>query len=299
MNDTIVTIGKFDGMHKGHKELISTIEKNNTDGLTSVLVTFEQDSNKEYIYTEEEKKEVVSELGLDAMVVYPFNEEFMNISAHDFIEKILVGSLGAKKIVVGSDFRFGKNRQGDIELLAKLSNKYGYELLVCEKISDSEGIEISSTNIREYIKNSEMQKVSEALGRDYSVSGTIVKGRQIGRTIGFPTINIYPEKNKIMPLNGVYKTEVEFEDECGNESTLDKINVVKHKGLTNIGKRPTIDSEQVVNVETYIYDFNEDVYGKIVRVYVKNFIRKEQKFHSIDELKLAIENDKEIVLNID
>ena len=289
LNNTAVTIGKFDGLHTGHQSLINKI-KNNEEGLQSVLFTFEQDLEREYIYSEEEKKDIARELGVDIMIVYPFDDETKYMDAEKFVKNVLINSLGARKIVIGSDFRFGKDRIGDANLLEKLTKTFGYELIVCNKKRTSDNKEISSTLIRNYILDANIDMVTQCLGRFMSISGTVIKGRQIGRTIGFPTINVVPDKCKLLPPNGVYISDVSIINKKNGKEMI-------YKGLTNIGNKPTIASDLEKNVETYICDFNEEIYGEEVKVFLKKFIRPEVRFSGVEELKQRLELDKNIMLN--
>ena len=287
LNNTAVTIGKFDGLHLGHQLLIDETKK--SDMLQSVLFTFEQDVTKQYIYSEEEKKDIVSKLGVDVMVVYPFDNDTKNMDAERFVKEILIERLGARKIVIGTDFRFGKDRMGDANLLEELAIKYNYELIVCNKKHTSDNNEISSTLIRNYIFEANMEMVTQCLGRRLVTSGIVVKGRQLGRTIGFPTINIVPARCKLLPPNGVYISEVYIKDNKKREKKV-------YKGLTNIGNKPTIASDLDKNVETYIYDFDEDIYGENVEIFLEKHTRPEAKFNSLEELKHRLQLDKEILL---
>ena len=277
--NTAITLGKFDGIHIGHQLLINEIKN---DGLLSVVFTFMQSEDSKYIYSESEKRRVLEELGIDVCICFPFDNNTKNISAEQFIKDILIDRLDVKKIVVGSDFRFGKNRIGDGKLLKKLSPIYGYDVHIFDKIKNNSGEEVSSNMIRNLITESKMEKVTESLGRPFSISGVINRGRQLGRTMGFPTINIIPDNLKILPLNGVYASDIVFDDEKG---TI-------YKGITNIGNNPTVADGLGKTIETNIFDFNKDVYGKSAVVYLKKYIRGEKKFSSLDELKHNIEKDK-------
>lgn len=282
LKNTVITLGKFDGIHIGHQLLIEEVNKSKRDNLQSLVFTFMQHEDGKYIYTEDEKKELLEELGIDRCINFPFDTKTKNILAEEFIENILVKQLDAKKIVVGSDFRFGKDRMGDGELLRKYSEIYGYKVSIFDKKKNNCGEEVSSNMIRNLILSSDMEKVSESLGRPYSVTGIVNKGRQIGRTIGFPTINITPQKSKILPLNGVYASDIIFDN---NKNKI-------YKGITNIGNNPTVADGLEKTIETNIFDFNEDVYGKKVIVFLKKYIRGEMKFSGLDELKYNIDKDR-------
>ena len=269
--DTVVTLGKFDGLHLGHKELIDDVLK--SIGLTKVLFTFNVNpisilSGKDFkvIYTDEERKNLLKDSGLDYMVDYPFTRETINTSADEFIEKIIHGKLGAKKLVVGTDFRFGKNRLGDVELLKRKSKNYHYELKVIEK-KKMYGEIISSTRIRALIKRGDIKTANELLGRAFSFSGEIIHGNHLGHTVGMPTINIKPDESKLLPPFGVYASDTELDG-------------VTYRGITNIGVKPTISDNNTVGVETWLFGLNKDVYGHVAKVKLLDFIRPEMKFAS-------------------
>lgn len=285
LNNTVVTLGKFDGIHLGHKLLIDESIRSKEYGLTSVLFTFGQNNEDKYIYNEEEKRKLIEDTGIDVCIVYPFDNITRNMSANDFVEKILVGDLGIKKVVVGKDFRFGKGRCGDVELLKSLSEQYGYEVTVFEKKMSGDGKKISSRRIRDNIANSNLDIVNRELGRAYSFSGIVSKGRQLGRTIGFPTINIIPDEGKVLPKNGVYASRIVFENEPD----------VHYVGMTNVGNNPTVANGLRKVIETNIFDFNKVVYGQKVQVYITKFVREERKFGSLDDLKQQISKDKELL----
>ena len=190
---------------------------------------------------------------------------------------MIVSRLNVKCIVVGDDFRFGHNRAGDHELLLKLAPKYGYELIVVDKLKDN-GRDISSTYIREEVARGNIKKANSLLGYPYFIMGRVVHGKQLGRTLGIPTINILPEAEKILPPFGVYASKVNVSDKW-------------YLGITNIGRKPTIEGENPVGVETYIIDFSQDVYDHVVTVELYDFLRPEKKFDSIEELKEQISGD--------
>lgn len=280
--DTVVTLGKFDGLHLGHKELIDDVLK--SIGLTKVLFTFNVNpisilSGKDFkvIYTDEERKNLLKDSGLDYMVDYPFTRETINTSADEFIEKIIHGKLGAKKLVVGTDFRFGKNRLGDVELLKRKSKNYHYELKVIEK-KKMYGEIISSTRIRALIKRGDIKTANELLGRAFLFSGEIIHGNHLGHTVGMPTINIKPDESKLLPPFGVYASDTELDG-------------VTYRGITNIGVKPTISDNNTVGVETWLFGLNKDVYGHVAKVKLLDFIRPEMKFASLEEVKMQVNID--------
>ncbi len=277
-SNTCITLGKFDGIHKGHMLLINKAVEYSAShpDVSSVLFTFNMP--RKSIYTGEQKREITSQCGIDIYVEYPFDEKTMNMSANSFIKDVLVSMAGVKAIVVGADFRFGHNREGDVDMLKKYAPVYGYEIEVCEKVADNGQI-VSSTAIKEYLSKGDICNASKLLGRDYSIEGNVSSGKQLGRTIGFPTANIIPDDSIIMPRFGVYVSEV-------------MVDGIVRPGVTNIGCRPTVNGDNV-SVETFIKNFEEDIYGKKINVMLKKFIRPEKKFSNIDELKKQIMIDKD------
>ncbi|MGP1434276.1 MAG: bifunctional riboflavin kinase/FAD synthetase [Catonella sp.] len=281
--DTVVTLGKFDGLHLGHKELIDEVLK--TGGLTKVLFTFEVnpfgilfEQDMKVIDTNEERKLLAKKFGLDYMINFPFTKDVIDTDANDFIEKIIHNKLGAKKLVVGTDFRFGKGRLGDVTLLERRKADLGYELKVVEK-KVMYGEEISSTRIRNLIGRGDIKIANELLGRAFSYSGEIIHGNHIGHTIGMPTINIKPEEYKLLPPYGVYTSDTELDGKI-------------YRGITNIGVKPTISKNNAVGIETWLFGLNEDVYGHFAKVKILDFIRPEMKFDSLDALKKQVDLDK-------
>ena len=284
LSDTVVTLGKFDGLHLGHKELIDEVLK--TDGLTKVLFTFEVnpfgilfEQDMKVIDTNEERKQLVEAFGLDYMINFPFTKDVIDTDANEFIEKIIHNKLGSKKLVVGTDFRFGKGRLGDVTLLEKRKADLGYELKVIEK-KVMYGEEISSTRIRNLIGKGDIKLANELLGRAFSYSGEIVHGNHIGHTIGMPTINIKPEECKLLPPYGVYASDTKLDGKV-------------YRGITNIGVKPTISENNAVGIETWLFGLNEDVYGHFAKVELLDFIRPEMKFDSLDALKKQVDLDKD------
>lgn len=287
-HNTCITLGKFDGLHRGHQLLLSELEKFEKQGLTSVVFTFDYHpgnlfSEKEIdlIYTEEEKKELLSRLGPKVLISYPFTEETASMEPEDFIKEVLIGKLDAKAIVIGTDYRFGRNRKGDAAMLKKYSLVYGYELVVCEKLTYHDKV-ISSTRIREELKNGRMEVVNEMLGHPYTIMGTVVTGNKIGRTIGIPTVNLLPPNHKLLPPNGVYASSIKYQDNT-------------YCGVTNIGYKPTVGAGQKLGVETHIFGFTGDLYGKEIEVELYRYERPETKFTSIEELKNRVQLDIENV----
>ena len=282
LHNTVVTLGKFDGLHLGHKELIDIVLK--TKGLTKVLFTFDVNplsilSDKEFkvIETGTERINLMKDSGFDYMIDYPFTKETINTDADEFIKTIIHDKLDAKMLVVGTDFRFGKDRHGDVELLEKRSKEYGYVLKVIEK-KKMYGEVISSTRIRSLIKKGEIRLANELLGREFSFSGEIIHGNHLGHTVGMPTINIKPEACKLLPPFGVYVSDTELDYKV-------------YRGITNIGVKPTVGKDNAVGVETWLFGLDRDVYGHFAKVKLLDFIRPEMKFNSLEEVKNQVNID--------
>ncbi|WP_310604974.1 bifunctional riboflavin kinase/FAD synthetase [Anaerosporobacter sp.] len=284
--DTAITLGKFDGIHIGHQLLIREVLAGKKQGLKPVVFTFSfaekirTDSIEGNLFTEEEKKEYLEQLGIEVMISYPFDEEMRCMEAEMFVEQILCKKLRAKKIVVGSDFAFGYQRRGDSKLLEQLSSVYGYELIVFDKVM-LDGQIVSSSVIRQELLEGHMEKVNAMLGRKYSMKGTVVYGNQIGRKmLSMPTANIYPNADKLLPPNGVYVTMMETE-------------YGEYEGITNIGYKPTIGGETRPGVESYLFDFDNDLYGQIIKVNFYMYKRGERKFNGLEELKAQMFRDSD------
>ena len=275
-----VMIGKFDGLHLGHRALISAM-KEQSEELSKVIMSFVMNgSGTKEILNEREKIALCEELGLDAYMHVEFDDKIRNMSPESFVSECLHKKLNAKAVYVGSNFRFGKNRAGDTDMLKKLCGEFGIKVVVIPGIT-VHGIPVSATEIRKRICSGDMREASELLGMPYFVSGTVIKGRQLGRTMKFPTLNLMPEKEKILPPNGVYMTET-------------VINGQKFPSITNVGTKPSVTDEMTVFAETHLLHFpkeEEPGYGSEIRVEFLDFIRPERKFGSIEELYMQIEQD--------
>lgn len=292
MNDTLdfsipeesaVTLGKFDGIHKGHQKLMKKILAKKEQGLKSVVFTFGQMPGTVFygkgrtILTREERKQHLEAMGIDYMVECPFVPEIIQMEPEDFVKKILVEQLNVKYIAVGPDFRFGHNRRGGCSLLKEMAAQFGFEVEVVEKECLEDKV-ISSTYVRHMLETGEMEMVQKLLGYPYYVSGTVIRGHAIGRTIGIPTINLLPDDEKILPPNGVYLTKTIIGEE-------------EHFGITNIGVKPTISGEEAKGIETHLFDFEGDLYDRELTVAFYAFERKERRFPSLEELKEQLKKD--------
>ncbi|SDB08614.1 riboflavin kinase / FMN adenylyltransferase [Pseudobutyrivibrio sp. YE44] len=281
---TAVTVGKFDGIHRGHTLLTTDIISKKSQGLKSCLITFtnsprialELDKTPSLI-TNKERMYMLDNGGLDYLIECPFDERLMQTDAKSFIQ-FLVDNLNMKYMISGSDFTFGYKGAGNVQLLADLSSELGFEYKVIEKIKLNDR-DISSTYIREELKNGHIHDVNNMLGYDYFVWGEVVHGAHLGHTIGIPTINIMPEKMKLVPKFGVYVTTIDFDGRI-------------YHGVTNVGTKPSVTDQNIVGIETHILDYNGDLYGRYVKVTFKNFLRPEMKFNSIEELTAQMNKDK-------
>ena len=281
---TVVTIGNFDGIHIGHKKLITTtrkcaLEKN----LKSIVITFsphpleivKNNMPFYYIFSEEEKNIEMEKENIDFFIKYPFTKDFSNISPEKFVD-ILIEELNCKILVVGEDYCFGKDRSGNVNILKQLGEQKGIQVI---KISNIviDGERVSSSIIRECINNRNIKKANLLLNKPYYIFGQVVEGNKLGRTIGFPTANIIPPKNKLLPPDGVYITKTKYNNKL-------------YDSITNIGTNPTVNNTHRT-IETYIFDFNQNLYNQNIEVYFYDWIRSVKKFNGINELKEQIAKD--------
>ena len=284
---TIVTIGTFDGVHLGHKKILEQITSSaHAMNCESLVLTFfphprmvlQEDSEMKQLNTLDEKIALLDNLGIDNLVVHPFDKEFSRLTAEEFVKEVLVAVFKIKKIIIGHDHRFGRNRTANIDDLITFGETYGFEV---EQISAEEinEVSISSTKIRNALLDGNIELATTYLGYNYSFTGTVSKGKQLGRTIGFPTANIeIEERYKLIPLNGVYIAK----------GIIDGKVVF---GMMNIGTRPTVDGT-TQTIEVNFFDFNQNLYNKKITVSLLHRMRSEQKFESVDALKMQLGIDK-------
>lgn len=280
----VVSLGNFDGIHRGHQKLMKkNIEISKSQNFTPSVLLFKQNSKKtlkdekEHLTSIDDKIEILSDLGIDTFCIIDFNEDFRSLSAKDFISKILYNSLNAKYIIIGEDYKFGKNASGDKETLKKYEDEFSYKTEVLEFELD-DGKKISSRTIRDLIKEGKVEKAKEDLGRPYKIRGEVGHGYKRGRTLNFPTANLDLNFSYTIPADGVYLTRIKVLDNY-------------HYGLTNIGSNPTFENKER-KIETYILDFNKDIYGKNLSIEFLEFFRGDFKFNSKEELIEQMEKDK-------
>ncbi len=283
---TAVTVGKFDGVHLGHRQLINEVTNAATaQSISSVVFSFSQPPSVFFkkighstILTSQEKAYIINDLGVDIFIEYPF-DELAYMLPEDFVSEVLIKHLRAKLIVVGEDFKFGRNQQGDCRLLARVASEKGVDVKILPHCM-MDGEKVSSSRIRKYIMNNDFANAEAYMGRPYFISGTVSHGKKLGRAvIGYPTANIIPQANKLICENGVYATKA-------------KIGGAFFNSVTSIGFNPTVKGEQKT-VETYIFDFDKNIYGEEIAVFFYKRLREETKFGSIDELIAQIGKDVE------
>ena len=294
MKNPVVTTGTFDGVHFGHQKIIDRLKSVATKiGGESVLLTFHphprmvlfpDDEDLKLLSTREEKIKRLESAGLDHLIIYPFSRKFSRRTATEYVRDLLVNKIGVKSLVIGYDHQFGRNREGDFEQLIELAGIYDFKLeeIPAQELDD---VKVSSTKIRNALFQGDVKTASKYLGHDYKVSGIVVKGRQLGRELGFPTANISVlDRYKLIPGNGVYAVRV-------------KVNKKNFKGMLNIGYRPTVGGLFKATMEVNIFEFNENIYGHFIGVEFVKRLRDEIKFDSVEELKIQLELDKIQALN--
>lgn len=295
--NAVVTIGTFDGVHEGHRQIIQKLKEEAAavDGET-VIVTFHPHPRKivssailgiRLINTLDERIEMLDKLGIDHLVIVPFTDAFANQPAEEYVKNFLVARFNPHTIIIGYDHKFGRDRLGDYHLLEKRASEYDFKLKEIPK-HIIENISISSTNIREAIVHTDMETANKLLGYDFFFSGEVTHGDKLGRKLGYPTANIkILDEEKIIPGNGIYAVYAQVNE---NNSSF-TIHHSRMKGMMSIGFRPTVDGKHRV-IEVNIFDFNQEIYGQQLRVYVKKYLREEIKFNSLDELIKQIDQDK-------
>lgn len=282
---TVVTLGKFDGVHKGHQKLINEAKRiAKENNLKLVVFSFKVEEGLEYPYMDKEhittfteREYILSQMGVDVFVEYPFNDTVAATEPIRFVESVIAAKLHASYVVVGEDYTFGKKGQGNVELLQGLQKLFSFEAVIVSKVHHN-GREIGSSWIREEIRNGNMENVNILLDYPYTIRGEVIHGKELGRTMGFPTVNILLEEDKLLPPFGVYTAQVQIDDKI-------------YSGVTNIGVKPSVTDENRVTVETNIFDFDENIYGTTISVKLLHFQRPEMKFTDIETLRGQIDRD--------
>ena len=288
---TIATIGTFDGIHIGHQKILNSLVRfGKENSLKSVVITFDPHPRKiinkknsiELINTIEEKKEKLKTLGIDYLIIQKFDEKFSEIEANKFVE-ILKNNINIEKLIVGYDHRFGKNRNADINDLKKYGKELNFEVIEIDAL-EIEEVNISSTKIRLAIKDGNIRLANSYLGYNFFLSGKVVKGHSRGKELGFPTANLKIEENKIIPKNGVYLIK----------SKIDHQNIY---GMMNIGYNPTFNNKSK-KIETHFFNLNKNLYGKIIKIELLEYIREEKRFETVDDLIQRLKLDREKCLKL-
>lgn len=291
----VLTIGTFDGVHLGHQKIINQLnEVAKKTGGESVLFTFyphprmvlfPDSHGLQLIQTQEEKQEKLKRIGLQNMIVHPFTPNFSRISAIEFVRDFLVNQLKVKTLIIGYDHHFGKNREGDIELLKELAPVYEFEVIEIDA-KEVDEVNVSSTKIRDALKEGDVELANSYLGEEFEINGKVVHGEKIGTKLGFPTANIDIESDiKLIPKQGVYASKTVLQ------------NGETYYSLLSIGERPTVDSSGKLSIETYLLDFDGNLYGDYVKIKLLKYLREEEKFDTLDELIQAMHKDEETLRN--
>jgi len=287
VKNAIVTTGTYDGVHLGHKTIIKHLKKiaKKNNGETVVLtfhphprMVLQENSDIKLLGTIEERVSLLKEAGVDHLIILPFTKEFSRISSLEFVRDILVNQIGTKKLVIGYDHHFGRNREGSFGHLKEFGPMYGFEVEEIPAI-DVKDVNISSTKIRVALEEGDINKAKEYLGRNYSISGIVVAGNQIGRLMGFPTANLkIKESIKLIPEIGVYAVNIFHNDH-------------KYKGMLNIGYRPTISDDNGISIEVHLFDFKANLYHEELKIEFISKVRKEKQFKDVNQLKDQLERD--------
>ncbi|MGN0400702.1 MAG: bifunctional riboflavin kinase/FAD synthetase [Acetatifactor sp.] len=282
--DTAAAIGKFDGVHIGHRRLLEEILECKKEGLKACVFTFDpaptvffgQPDGRE-LTSREEKRILFERMGVDILIEFPLTLETAAMQPRDFVTKVLAEQMNVRLLAAGRDLSFGAKGAGDAALLQKMSRELGFRVKIIDKVC-IDGQEVSSTLVRRQVEEGNLVLAKRFLGMPYLVAGEVVRGNQIGRTLGFPTVNLVPGPGKLLPPAGVYYSEVRLRGR-------------RYRAITNVGCKPTVTDEGINTVETYLYDFDGDIYGETIEVYLHEFRRPEQRFESLEQLKRQLESD--------
>ena len=279
---TAVTIGKFDGFHRGHRRLLEALQAYKALHADTEGVVIRLETHKEGILSAEEQEELTSAYGVDRLIRLPFQPSLAVLTPEEFVKHYLVEELSASYVAVGSDFRFGRDRKGDTAVLDSLGKKYGFETQIVEKETE-EGREISSSWIRGLLAEGDVEKAEKLLGQPYRIAGIIEHGAHLGTSLGFPTLNILPPAGKLLPRFGAYRSRIFLQENW-------------YQGLTNVGRKPTVYEGLSPLSETYVFGLDRDCYGERAVIELGGFIRPEKRFSSVEELRMQLERDREEAL---
>ena len=281
---TAAALGKFDGIHMGHRRLLQEVCSCRDRGLASCVFTFEPSpavffggGERGMLCTREEKRLLLARIGVDILIEFPLNARTAATPPEQFARQILAGKMKTRFLAAGRDLSFGAGGAGDAALLEELGPSLGFETRIIDKVC-LEGREVSSTLVREKVEAGEMEQVRRRRGMPYLVAGKVVRGKRLGRNLGFPTVNLLPDARKLLPPRGVYFSRARLEDKT-------------YRAISNVGYKPTVTDERVTGVETYLYDFQGDVYGKEIEIFLYAFHRPEMRFESVEALGRQLQKD--------
>lgn len=282
--ETAIAIGKFDGLHLGHRRLLQEIVDKKKEGLTACVFTFDPSpavffgfSDGKELTTREEKRKFLARVGVDVLVEFPMTKESAAMTPEGFIEDILVKKLKVRFLAAGTDVSFGARGAGNAEMLQRYALMHGYKVKTIEKVK-LQDIEISSTLVRGQVEAGNMSYVEALLGMPYTIMGSVQHGKALGRKLGMPTVNLLPEKDKLLPPAGVYYSEVLYKGK-------------RYAAISNIGCKPTVSKEKILGVESYLYEFDEEIYGEDIEVRLLDFKRREMRFESVEALREQMQKD--------
>ena len=284
IQNTAIALGKFDGLHKGHQLLLRAILDQKKNGLAATVFTFDISPVKittgnydGMLMTSEEREQFLDAFGIDIVIEYPFTHAFSQMEPEDFVHDILIGQLGMRYLTVGEDFHFGRNQSGDVSLLTKLAPRYGFTLQIFHKLAQGTDV-IGSTGIKQLVRKGNMEQAFRWMGHPYAISGKVISGDQLGRKLSFPTANLALPADKVLPPYGVYAVKMTVEGK-------------DYAGIANLGVKPTVKEHAAVGLETFLFDFDGDLYQKRIHVALLHFIRPERRFDSIEALTSQIAED--------
>ncbi len=284
--ETAAAIGKFDGIHIGHRRLLEEILSKRKKGTAACVFTFDPSpavlfgasgGEAAVLSTREEKRLLFERMGVDILIEYPLNLETAAMPPETFVSEVLAERMNVSFLAAGKDLSFGAKGAGDAALLQRLGPELGFETRIIDKVC-LEGKEVSSTLVRDRLQQGDMEMVRELLGMPYLIAGKVVRGKQLGRTLGFPTVNILPGAEKKLPPNGVYFSRV-------------RVRGKMYRAISNVGCKPTVTDEAVMGIESYLYDFEDSVYGEQIEVYLYSFRRPERRFRDVEALKAQLLED--------